>query len=336
MSAHIETKSRTKSNLFTSMKTFFRKQPMMRRVLLSLIPILLFTVYMYGWRVISVLTAVTLAGVITEYIFEKSRNGKPTESILVSCFLFTLILPPKVPYWVAVTGIVFAVVFGKQVFGGFGRNVFNPAITGRVFVFITFPGPMTNAWVEPFSGFPGGFARWVPELTDGISAATPLAAVSGEAAVIPSHMQLILGNVSGSMGESAAILILIAAVYLIATKTASWKIISTVLGSALITETILHFAGVSRFPDPLYAVLSGGLLFGAVFMATDPITAPRDELIKLVFGTLTGVIAVLIREFSLFKEGTMFAILTMNTFVPLMEITLKSRKKNTAGRRAAA
>jgi len=149
-------------------------------------------------------------------------------------------------------------------------------------------------------------------------------------------MQLILGNVSGSMGESAAILILIAAVYLIATKTASWKIISTVLGSALITETILHFAGVSRFPDPLYAVLSGGLLFGAVFMATDPITAPRDELIKLVFGTLTGVIAVLIREFSLFKEGTMFAILTMNTFVPLMEITLKSRKKNTAGRRAAA
>ena len=119
------------------------------------------------------LALVTAAGLATEYFFEKSRNGKPTDSILVSCFLFTLILPVTVPYWIAAVGIIFAVIFGKQVFGGFARNVFNPAILGRVFVFISFPAAMTNSWTQPFTGFPGGFVKWAPELTDGISSTTP-------------------------------------------------------------------------------------------------------------------------------------------------------------------
>lgn len=318
-----------------SLKTLLRKQPMMRRVLISLIPILIFSIYSHGWRVISVLAVVTVVGVVTEYFFEKSRNGKPTESVLVSCFLFTLILPVTVPYWIAAVGIAFAITFGKQVFGGFARNVFNPAILGRVFVFITFPAAMTNSWTEPFTGFPGGFAKWVPELTDGISSTTPLAAAS-QSTSLPTHLQLFIGNISGSMGETSAILILIAAVYLIATKTASWKITTSVLAGSLGMEVILYLFGLSRFPDPIYAILSGGVLFGAVFMATDPITAPSTDAGKWIFGFLVGILAAIIREFSLFREGMMFAILIMNSFVPLLDIAVKSAKSGAAKRRVEA
>jgi len=315
----------------SSLKTFLRKQPIMRRVLITLLPILIFSVYSYGWRVVAVLAVVTAVGVTTEYLFERSRNGKPTESVLITCFLFTLILPATIPYWIAAVGIAFAITFGKQVFGGFARNVFNPTILGRVFVFITFPAAMTNNWTEPFTDFPGGFARWVPELTDGISSTTPLSAVS-QGIPLPTHLQLFLGNISGSIGETSAILILIAAVYLIATKTASWKIISSVLAGTFGMETILHIFGVSRFPDPLYAILSGGILFGAVFMATDPITSPSTEVGKWIYGFLVGVLAAVIREFSLFQEGMMFAILIVNSFVPLMDIAVKSVKSGAVRR----
>ena len=336
MDAQTQIKQRTDSgNLLTFLKTLLRKQPMMRRVLVSLIPIILFSVYLFGWRVLSVLAVVTVAGVVTEYFFEKSRNGKPTESILVTCFLYTLILPVTIPYWIAVVGIVFAVIFGKQVFGGYARNVFNPAVLGRVFVFISFPASMTNQWVGPLSGFPGGFIRWVPTLTDGISAATPLATANAGAS-LPSYMQLIFGNVSGSMGETSVILIILVAIYLIRTKTASWRIIISVLISVIGLETILYLAGVSRFPDPIYAVLSGGILFGAVFMATDPISSPSNNQAKWVFGILVGITATVIREFSLFPEGTMFAILIVNSFVPLMDIIAKSWQSKVKNRRVAA
>ncbi len=335
MTAQIQTKALMGDGKLRSyIKSFLRKQPMMRRVLVSLIPIITFSIYSHGWRVFSVLALVTVAGVVTEYIFEKSRNGKPSESILVSCFLYTLILPVTVPYWIAVVGIIFAVVFGKQVFGGFARNVFNPAILGRVFVFITFPAAMTNSWTHPFTGFPGGFVKWVPELTDGISSTTPLAAVA-KGGMLPTHLQLFLGNIPGSMGETSVILILIAAIYLIIRKTASWRIIVSVLAGVLGMETILYLSGVSRFPDPLYAILSGGVLFGAVFMATDPITAPSTDPGKWIFGLLVGIVAVFIREFSLFQEGMMFAILIMNSFVPLLDIVVKSVKNTAAKRRVA-
>jgi Na+-transporting NADH:ubiquinone oxidoreductase subunit B len=138
------------------------------------------------------------------------------------------------------------------------------------------------------------------------------------------------------MGEISAVLILLAGIYLIVKKTASWKIISSVLAGVLGMEAIFYFSGISRFPDPLYAILSGGVLFGAVFMATDPITAPSTDPGKWLFGFLVGIAAVFIREFSLFPEGMMFAILIMNSFVPLLDIAVKSVKANAAKRRVAA
>ena len=306
-----------------------RKQPMMRRVLISLLPIILFSVYLFGWRVLSVLAVVTAAGVLTEHFVEKTRKGKPTESVLVSCFLLTLILPATIPYWQAVVGIVFALIFGKQVFGGFGRNVFNPAVLGRVFLFLTFPGSMTNAWAQPFSGFPGGFARWISVIPDGVSRATPLF-LSSQGEMPYTHLQLFLGTVPGSMGETSALLILLAGAYLIYRKTASWKTMVSVLAGVLLMQSVFHFTGNSLFPDPIYAILSGGALFGAVFMATDPISAPSTDNTKYVYGLLIGSLAVIMRELSIFPEGMMFAILMVNAFVPLMDIAAKSMKRRAA------
>jgi Na+-transporting NADH:ubiquinone oxidoreductase subunit B len=172
-------------------------------------------------------------------------------------------------------------------------------------------------------------------LTDGISAATPLAAANAGAS-LPSYLKLLMGNISGSMGETSAILIILAAIYLLRTKTASWRIILSVLIGVLGLETILYLAGASRFPDPIYAVLSGGVLFGAVFMATDPISSPSNNKAKWVFGILVGITATVIREFSLFPEGTMFAILIVNSFVPLMDIIAKSLQTKAKNRRATA
>jgi Na+-transporting NADH:ubiquinone oxidoreductase subunit B len=333
MSAQTQIKMRNENGkLLTNLKTLLRKQPMMRRVLISLVPILIYTIYSFGWRALSLLVMVTAAGVLTEYFFERSRKSKPTDSILVTCFLYSLILPVTIPYWIAVVGIVFAVIFGKQVFGGFARNVFNPAILGRVFIFITFPNFMTNRWTEPFTGFPGGFLRWMPALVDGTSTATPLAAA--QSGSFPySHLQLFLGSIPGSMGETSALLIVLAGVYLIYKKTASWKTIVSVLAGVTIMETIFYLTGASHFQDPLYAILSGGVLFGTIFMATDPISSPSSDTAKLVYGLLVGIVAAVIREFSIFPEGMMFAILIMNSFVPLLDIAAKSMKMK---RRAVA
>ncbi len=303
-----------------------RKQPMMRRVLISLTPIIIFSIYLYGWKVLSLLLVVTIAGVITEHLFERTRSSRPSDSVLVTCFLFTLILPVTIPYWVAVVGIVFAVTFGKQVFGGFARNVFNPALVGRCFIYVSFPTFMTNDWVKPFSGFPGGFARWMPDAVDAATQATPMTLAQLGETIPYSIWQLIVGYIPGSIGESSVILIVLAAIYLVYKKTASWQIMVSTLVGMLGIESIFSLMGISSFANPLMAVLSGGFLFAAVFMATDPISAPSQGDVKIIFGLLVGIIASIIRNFSIFPEGVMFAILIVNSFVPLMDSIAKNAK----------
>ena len=312
-----------------NLKQLLRKQLMMRRVLVSLLPIMLFSIYLFGWRTLSVVIIVTIAGLITEYLFEKQRQAKPTESVLVTCFLYALILPNTIPYWTAILGIVFGIVFAKQVFGGFGKNVFNPALVGRCFVFITFAGPMTNNWTQPFKTFPGGFAQWTTHAVDAVTKSTPIAAVKGEA-LGHSYWELFIGNIPGSMGETSALLILIAGIYLVYKKVASWQIMLSVMLSFVTFTTILWATGSSQFHNPIAAILTGGFLFGTVFMATDPVTAPKQTRAKIIYGILIGIVAVIIREFALFPEGMMFAILIVNTFVPLIDIATKSLKRGVA------
>ena len=262
------------------------------------------------------------------------NKAKVSEALFVTCLLYTLTLPPSVPFWIAAVGIAFGVVFGKCVFGGFGRNIFNPALVGRCLIYVSFPAYMTVSWAEPFSGFPGGFISWSSGV-DAMTSATPMILFNKEG-IITDHLRLFLGNISGSLGETSALIILVAAVYLIVTKTASWKIIASCLASFAVFGSILYLAGVIK-PDPLFSILSGGFLFAAVFMATDPISAPKQETSKYIYGALIGVVAMVIRAFSLFTEGIMFAILIVNAFVPLLDRNIKMlNDRRKAGKKATA
>lgn len=316
----------------------FMKQNLMRRVLWSLVPITAYGVYLFGLRVLVLMAVVTAAGVLTEYVFLQRGYKKPpkvSEAVLVSACLYTLTLPPAIPIWMAVVGIVFGIFFGKCVFGGFGKNVFNPALLGRCFIFISFPVPMTAHWSQPFLTFPGGFLRWGGG-ADSLTGATPLAA-GGAVHSLAGHLSLFFGNIAGSIGETSALLLLVAAVYLIYTKTASWKIMAAGLVSFLAFGT-LFFAIGSTDTLPSIAILSGSILFGLVFMATDPISAPRLDSAKILYGVLIGFLAIVIRVYANFQEGVMFSILIANTFVPLIdrqvnELAQRRRSQPSAGKK---
>lgn len=304
-------------------KSLFQKQKIMRKVLISLIPILLFSIYLFGLRVLALLAVVSVAGILTEYLilrYSAGKNAKVSEAVLVTCILFTLTLPPALPFWIAAVGIVFGVFFGKGVFGGFGKNIFNPALVGRCFIYISFPAYMTVEWTRPFSSFPGGFLRYSGGI-DAATSATPMIAAekTGEATGL---LNMFLGTISGSIGETSALLIIAAAVYLIITKTASWKIIASVTASfALINVIFYVLGGVTA--NPLFSLLSGGFLFAAVFMATDPISAPNNDKARIIYGILIGITAFVIRNYSIFTEGIMFAILIGNMFGPLIERNIR-------------
>lgn len=305
---------------------YFMNQKMMRTVILSLIPLMISSVYFFGWRTFLLLVAVTLFGVITEYIFEKRNKKKVSEAVFVTCILYTMTLPPSTPYWIAIVGIIFGVMFGKEVFGGFARNVFNPALVARAFVYVSFPAPLTIQWSKASMGFPGGFTTYLTESVEAITKATPML-IFRETGTMVDFKNLLIGNISGSIGETSAILIILAGIYLVYKKVASWEImLSTVVGFVGL-NSILYFTGNAQIPNPLFGVLSGGLLFGAVFMATDPISSSKTKEGKWIYGILIGFITVIIRGYALFAGGMMFAILIANTFVPIIDEAVRAIKK---------
>ncbi|MDR7870841.1 MAG: RnfABCDGE type electron transport complex subunit D [Tissierellaceae bacterium] len=303
----------------------FMKQKMMRTVIISLIPIILASIYFFGWRSLILLIVVSFFGVLTEYLFEKKRKKKVSEAVIVTCVLYTMTLPPTTPFWIASVGIVFGVFFGKAVFGGFGRNIFNPALVARAFVYITFPEALTISWSKVATGFPGGFGTYLTETIDAASTATPMLLFRDSGLMVP-KLDLLIGNVAGSLGESSAILIILAGIYLIYKKVASWEIMAgTIIGFASLS-TILYLSGNPAIPHPLYGLISGGFLFGTIFMATDPISSPKTKEAKWIFGILIGIVTVIIRGYALFAGGMMFAILIGNTFAPIMDEGVKAYK----------
>ncbi len=291
------------------------KQKMMRRVIYSLVPLIIVGIYFYGWRVLVLLTLVTLTACFTEWIFVRKTTNKISEAVIVTSILFTLILPPKVPYFVAILGIIFGVLFGKMVFGGFGKNPFNPALVGRAFIYVNFVNVMTVEWVNPSEMILGNLTRYS---VDTITHVTPMLNYRATGEMLD-YFRVLIGNISGSIGETSAVLIILSGIYLIYTKTASKEIIFSVILSFLTLTSILHYTGYSEVPNPLYALLTGGILFGAVFMATDPISAPRNKKAKYIYGSIIGIVTVIIRGFALFAGGMMFAILIGNTFAPIID-----------------
>ncbi len=309
-----------------SLDKIFMKQQMMRTVIIALMPILLASIYFFGWRVLVLLLVVTAFGVLTEYIFEKKNKKKVSEAILVTSLLYTMTLPPSTPYWIAVVGIIFGTMFGKEVFGGFGRNVFNPALVARAFVYVSFPAPLTIEWSKAAGGFPGGFGTYLTDGIEAISQATPML-IFRETGTMASIKELLIGNISGSIGETSALLIILAGIYLIYKKVASWEIMVATTVGFVGLSSILYYMVDGLIPNPLLGILAGGFLFGTVFMATDPISAPKTKEGKWIYGIIVGVVTVIIRGYALFAGGMMFAILIGNTFAPIIDEGVRSYKK---------
>lgn len=300
-------------------KPLIMKQKPMFDVLYALIPICITSVYFFGWRSLVVLFVVNLFGFATEYFYLRAYKESVSSAIFVTNTLFALILPPTIPLWMAAVGIVFGVLFGKMVFGGFGRNIFNPALVGRVFLYINFGVAMTGAtaWREPLYSF-------TTYLSDAVTTATPMKVLTQGQGV--AGRDLLLGTTAGCLGETSALLILLAGIFLIWRKVANYRIVIGGLLAAATMHAALYFGNVPNAVDPLSALLSGGFMFGLIFMATDPVSAAQTEKGRWIYGTFIGVVTALIRTFSVWPEGIMFAILLGNMFAPIVDYALKKKK----------
>lgn len=287
----------------------------MTSVIIALIPATLAGIYFYGLRIIFVILISYIFGGATEVLFAIFRRKQIHEGFLVTGLIFPLVLPPSVPYWMVAVGVVFGVFFGKEVFGGTGKNIFNPALVGRVFLSLAFPEYFATMWQTPFIKGLGGFVHFS---ADAITSATPLVSFRSST-IITDNISLLFGTTAGSIGETFRIGIIIGGIFLIIAKTADWRIPFSYLLSLGIFSLIANILSPEKFAPPLFQLLSGGLLFGAFFMATDPVTSPFTVSGKWIYGIFLGVLTVLIRGLSGFVEGVMFAILLMNALSPLID-----------------
>jgi Na+-transporting NADH:ubiquinone oxidoreductase subunit B len=285
---------------------------------------------MYGSRAVA-LAAISFAlAVLTEWLFERGRAGKISEAVLVTAALYGLALPPRTPLWIAAVGIVFAVAIAKGVYGGFGRNVFNPAMAGRLFVYITFATVLNQGYMH-FGAFGGNLPMGAGGI-DVLSSATPLAMMRADPHAPVDALSLLLGTRTGAVGESPVILIILAGIFLLVTRTASWRIMLSELGAGAILTAALRLAGLKQ-ALPMESLLAGSYLFVAVFMATDPVTAPRKSSSHWIYGALIGFVVVVIRTFSGFPEGTSFGILLGNTFAPFTDELVGKAKEGIDARK---
>jgi len=260
-----------------------------------------------------------LAAFLTEYLFIRNKkNGKVSMAVFVTGSLLACTLPPTLPLWMVAVGAAFALSFGKMVYGGFGMNVFNPAIVGRAFLYICFPEQMTVTWIKSYQwhDYPGGLVHWLGEPAMRTSA-TLMAQLKHTGSTDYSFLNAFLGFIPGSLGETSALLISIAAIYLIVTKTAKWQPMLATTLSWLLFSLILD----GRH-NPLFTIVTGGALFGIVFMTTDPVTQAKGRIAIWVYGLLIGFLTVFIKKYSLFYGGMMFAILLTNAVMPIVEIGL--------------
>ncbi len=327
----------------------------MLRVVYSLIPLAVAGVYFFGWYIVSILAISLLFAFLTEWGMASLRKGKISYACFVTAGIYALSLPPTTPLWIAAVGIIVAILFGKEVFGGFGKNVFNPAIVGRAFVFVCFPAELTARFVPVFSGFPGGFSHWSfsrleqspvflqeagLKVVDAITAATPLWTNRDYGFATP-VLSLFLGNIgaifeyegqkmvlaAGSTGEVSAAMILLSCAYLLATKTANWRLtITTILGASFSAAIFRYALGSASAPEVPFTLLSGALFYAAVFMVTDPVSAPKVALSQWIYGAFIGIMIVVFRFKGIFAEGVAFSILLGNMIAPSLDLWIKRIK----------
>ncbi len=283
----------------------------MHSVVLALLPAAAASVYFFGWRALLLITVCIAACLGTEYAVQRIRN-KPIKiydgSAIITGILLAMTLPPGFPVYGAVLGSIFAIGVGKQLFGGLGYNIFNPALLGRAFLMATYP-VLTTTWVEPHA---------VEQAVDAVTAATPLALMKFEGKVDFNLWDLFLGNRAGSLGETSALAIIIGGLYLRYKGYINWKLPLGYLGTIAAFSAIFWLANPAKYPNPLFHLMAGGAMLGAWFMVTDMVTSPTTALGQWIFVICAGVMAVVIRLFGGLPEGVMYSILFMNAFVPLI------------------
>lgn len=288
----------------------------MWNVVIALIPALLCALYYFGIGAAIVTVTAVIGCVATEYLITRYMLGRPSTiangSAILTGLLLACNLPSNLPVWIVLIGAVVAIGIGKMSFGGLGCNIFNPALVGRVFLLISFPAQMTT-WPLPLVN------TW--NYADATTGATILGALKlGEINVADVNiLDQFIGLGGGSLGEVGSLALIIGLVYLLATKTISWHIPVSILA------TVALFSW-SVGANPIVELLSGGLLLGAIFMATDYVTSPMCHRGMLVYGVLIGIITVVIRQWGAYPEGMSFAILIMNGFTPLINKYIKPRK----------
>ena len=296
---------------------------LMRDVVIALLPTVIVSILFYGWREIMILAVSVISCVLLEYLITRFLLKRPNTigdwSAAVTGVLLALNLPATSPWWMVLIGAIVAIGVAKLTFGGLGQNLFNPALVGRVFLLISFPVAMTN-W-GPVQGFIGG--------ADAATGATPLGlAKEGGIEAIQNldYLNMLYANIGGSAGELSAIAIIIGFIYLLARKVIRPHITLSIWVTVFVFSGIMWLVDPSTYTDPLFNLLTGGILLGSVFMATDYVTSPMSAKGGIIFGVGIGLITMLIRYFGSYPEGVSFAILIMNSTVPLINKFCKSKK----------
>lgn len=310
----------------------------MRHVIYALLPLALFSVYLFGWSALLVLLTTTLGAMGTEYLYcrlTKRVSSLHDNSAALTGLLLGLTLPPALPLWMAAVGTIISILLGKMIFGGLGNNPFNPALVGRAFLQTAFPTSITT-WsdilqLSRFSDLPSSTltAPFCKPVVDAVSGATPLSAFKFEHVSTP-MADLFLGQVPGSIGETSSLLILFGGLYLLWKRYFNWRIPVGIIGSVFLLTSILHIVG-NQFPNPMLSLFSGGLFLGAVFMATDLVTSPLTHFAVWIYAIFIGVLIVVIRIWGGLPEGVMYAILLGNAIVPLLGRFLRPRPYGTRG-----
>jgi electron transport complex protein RnfD len=309
----------------------------MRHVVYALLPVCAFSIWQYGLSSLALIVTVTLSCLFAERLSNKlsgTVNTLSDWSATITGVLLALTLPPAFPLWMGAVAGFAAVWLGKSLFGGLGHNPFNPALVGRAFVQAAFPTAITT-WAPAFA--PQRFTEFIPSsltlplmqpndisawvaanMVDGFTGATPLARWKFEQFVYPME-DMITGAASASTGETSALLLLVCGLYLIVRKFMDWRIPVAVVGSALLLALAFRLFGGDEYPPVHLVLLSGGLMLGALFMATDMATSPVSPRAVWAYGAIIGVVTILIRYFGGLTEGVMYAILFGNALAPLLD-----------------
>lgn len=271
----------------------------------ALVVLLLSSTMIYGLYSLLIAGIAIVFSVAVEFLFAKTRKKKLDFSLLITPLVFALAMPPTVPLWVAAIGVSFGTFFAKSLFGGLGKNIFNPAMVGYIFVTISFPKFLNTQWLNP--------------ITDLIGSSTPLMQLNGGTLGL-SHWSLLVGNVPGSLGETFRLGIIALGLVLVLLKVIDWRIPLSILATVFLINYVGGFFNDVYFKDPVYSLIVGSVLFGSFFVATDPVSAPTKGMGKLLYGLGIGVIIMIIRgNPGAYPAGMAFAVVIMNAISPLID-----------------